>query len=81
MKVNGSARSADLIKEVISLVVNDDECREVLYFDLPHCFHAKFWLIQLFNLGDAILRQTGCWATNGTQVETTVRIACIGHLA
>jgi len=42
-------------KEVISFVVNDDECREVHHFNLPHRFHPKFREIQYFNFGDVVL--------------------------
>src|SRR6516165_1335288 len=30
------------LEEVIPLVVDDDECREVLHLDAPDCLHAEF---------------------------------------
>ena len=35
-----SATRFDLFEEIVTLVVYQNECREVFYFDLPDCFHA-----------------------------------------
>jgi hypothetical protein len=66
VKVNGCAGCADLIEKVISLVVHHYERREILDFDLPHCFHAKFFILQNFNFGDAVLSETSCRSTYRT---------------
>ena len=41
----------ELFKEVVTLVVNKDESREVLYRDLPYCLHAK---LRILNTLDAL---------------------------
>ncbi len=36
----------DLGKEVVAFVINEDECREVFYFDFPDCLHAQFGVFE-----------------------------------
>ena len=31
-----------LCEEIITLIINKDKCREILYFDFPNSFHPKF---------------------------------------
>jgi hypothetical protein len=40
VKVDRGASAANLVKEVVALVVDHDERWEVLNFDLPNSFHA-----------------------------------------
>ena len=47
------------IKEVIALIVDDDEGGEILDFNFPDRFHAELFVFNDFNFGDAVLRQTG----------------------
>ena len=46
-----SATWFDLLEEVVTLVVNKNECREVFYRDLPYCLHAK---LRILNTLDAL---------------------------
>ena len=48
---NGASRGfcLDLFKEIISFVVNDNECREVLELDFPYCLKAELWVPQNLN--------------------------------
>jgi hypothetical protein len=32
------------LEEVVALVINEDECGEVLYLNLPYCLHAELWI-------------------------------------
>ncbi len=43
--------SLELLEEVVALVINEDECREVFNMNLPDRFHAEFWI---FNTLDAL---------------------------
>ena len=52
------------IKEVIALIVDDDEGGEILDFNFPDRFHAELFVFNDFNFGDAVLRQT-CGRTFG----------------
>ena len=38
-----------MLEEVIALIVNEDECREVFYSDLPYGFHAEFRIFHTFD--------------------------------
>jgi hypothetical protein len=66
VKVNGRTGRAHLIEKVISLVVHHYERRKILHFDLPHGFHAEFFIFQNFNFGDAVLGESCRWATYRT---------------
>src|SRR6516165_1611704 len=59
-------------EEVIALVVDDDECREIAYLDLPDRFHAEFGVLNYFDLGDAVLGQPGGGAADRAEVEAAV---------
>ena len=68
------------LEEVVALVIDDDECREVHDVDLPHGLHAEFRILQHLHLLDAVLRQDRRRPANGPQVEAPVRLARVGHL-
>ena len=46
-------------EEVVALVVDDDERREVLDLDPPDRLHAQLGVLQDLDLADAVLRQPG----------------------
>jgi hypothetical protein len=54
----------DFFEEVIALVVDDDECREVLNFDFPDCFHAQFGVLEYLDGFDAVLGQSSGWSAD-----------------
>lgn len=70
----------ELLKEVVALVVYEDEGGEVHHFDFPDGFHAEFGVFHAFELLDVVLGQDGSRATDRAEVETTVLLAGIGHL-
>ena len=68
----------DFFEEVITFVVDDDEGGEILNFDLPHRFHAEFWILKDFDGTDAILSESGGGSTDRSKVETSVPLARVG---
>src|SRR5215475_9354366 len=64
-----------LREEVIALVVDHDECREVPYLDPPDRFHAKLRVLQDLDLGDAVLCQPGRRAADRAEVEPAELLA------
>ena len=70
----------DLGEEVVALVVDDDEGREVLDLDPPDRLHAELGVLQHLDLGDAVLGQPGRRAADRAQVEAAVVGAGVGHL-
>jgi enoyl-CoA hydratase/carnithine racemase len=72
---------ADLLEEVVALVVDHDERREVDHVDLPDGLHAEFGVLEHLDLGDVVEREPGSRAADRTEVEAAVRAARIGDLA
>src|ERR1700728_3602522 len=72
---DGQQRAGGLGEEIVAFVVDDDESGEVPDFDLPHRLHAKFWVFQHVNLGNAVLRAPGGGAADRAEVEAAVTLA------
>ena len=45
----------DLLEEVVALVINEDECREVLNMDFPDCLHSEFRVLYALDALDIVL--------------------------
>ena len=69
-----------LLEEVVALVIYEDECREVLYGNLPDSLHTELWVLYALDALDRTLRENGSYTTDSSEVETTVLLASIGHL-
>src|SRR6184192_2952409 len=59
-------------KEVIALVVDDDECREVDHIDLPHRLHAELGIFEHRHALDAVLREPRGRPADRAQVKSAV---------
>ena len=70
----------ELLEEVVTLIVNNDEGGEVLDVDLPHGLHTELLHIKDLDLLDGVLREDSRGATNGAQVEALVLLASFGDL-
>ena len=59
-------RSAEveLFEEVVALVVDDDEGREILNFDLPDSFHPELGILMYIDFFDAVFGKLGRAAAN-----------------
>lgn len=68
-----------LLEEVMTLIVDKDECREVLHSDLPDCFHAEFRVCYALNALDTILGKHCCYTADSAEIEATMLLACIGY--
>src|SRR5438105_3179224 len=66
-------------EEVVALVVDDDEGREVDDLDLPHCLHAELGILVHLDLLDAVLREARGRAADRAEVESAVLLAGLGH--
>ena len=51
----GAAFLFDLSEEVVTLVINEDKCREIFNFNLPNGFHAEFGIFHTLDVLDALL--------------------------
>ena len=70
----------DALEEVVPLVVNEDEGREVFHLDLPDGFHAEFGELDDFDLLDVFLGEDGGGAADAAEVEAAVLLAGVGDL-
>ena len=68
-----------LLEEVVALVVYEDECREVLYGNLPDSLHAELWILYALDALDGTLRENGSYTTDSSEVETTMLLAGLCH--
>ena len=59
LQLVASAARFDLLEEVVALVVNEDECGEVLNLDFPNSFHSEFGIFNAFDALDVLLRKDG----------------------
>ena len=67
----------ELLEEVVALVVYEDECREVLYGNLPDSLHAELRILYALDALDGTLRENGSYTTDSTEVETTMLLASL----
>src|SRR3954453_323751 len=65
-------RPGDVGEEVVALVVDDDERREVLDLDPPDRLHAELGVLEPLDVLDAVLGQPRRRATDRPQVEAAV---------
>ena len=68
---------SELLEEVVTLVVNEDECREVLDADLPDCFHTKLRVLYTLDALDVVLSEDRCRTADRTEVESAVLVASV----
>ena len=71
-------RAADLGEEVVALVVDHHEGREVLDLDAPDRLHAQLGVLEHLDLADAVLRQAGGRTADRPEVEAAVGLARLG---
>lgn len=67
-----SATWFDLLEEVVTFVVNKNECREVFYSDFPYGFHSEFWEFNTFNALDVVLGKNCSRTADASEVESAM---------
>ena len=67
-----------LLEEVVALVIDEDERREVLHADLPDGFHSEVWIFNALDALDALVGEDSRRAADRAEVESTVLLAGIG---
>ena len=66
-----------LLEEVVALIIYEDECREVLYGNLPDSLHTELRVLYALDALDRTLRENGSYTTDSTEVETTMLLASL----
>src|SRR6516225_7787987 len=67
------------LEEVVALVVDHDEGREIFYLDPPDRLHAELGVFHGLDLLDAMLREVRRRAANGGEIEAAVLPAGLAH--
>ena len=68
-----------MLKEVVALIINEDECREVLYAYLPDSFHSKLRILYAFDALDVAGREVCSRSADRTEIESSVLLASVGY--
>ena len=71
---------SELLEEVVTLVINEDECREVLDADLPDSLHSELRVLYALDALDVVLCKDCSRTTDRAEVESAVLVACVSHL-
>src|SRR6267142_2715513 len=67
------------LEEIIALVVDDDEGREILDLDAPDRFHAEFGIFHHLDLLDAVLGEVGRRTADRAEIKAAVLLAGLAH--
>ena len=69
----------DLSEEVVTLVINEDKCREIFNFNLPNGFHAEFGIFHALDALDVVLCKDSCRSADAAEIEAAVLLASVGY--
>src|SRR6266403_88985 len=67
------------LEEVVALVVDDDEGREILDLDAPDRFHAEFGIFDDLDLLDAVLGEVRRRPADRTEIKAAVLLAGLAY--
>ena len=76
----GAAFLFDLSEEVVTLIIDEDKCREVLNFNFPDSFHAEFGIFHALDALDVVLCKDSCRSADAAEIEAAVLFTSVGHL-
>src|SRR5688572_5845164 len=77
--IGGWLPQVEFLEEVVALVVDDDEGREILDLDAPDRFHAEFGIFHHLDLLDAMLGEVRRGTADRTEIEAAVLLAGLAH--
>ena len=63
---NGFLTQVKFLEEIIALVIDHDEGREVLDLNAPDSLHSQLWIFDDFNLANTVLSQPSGGAAYGS---------------
>ena len=67
------------LEEVVTLVIDEDEGREVLHVNLPDSLHAELGIFHTFDTLDARLRQDCSHTADTSEIEAAILLTSIGN--
>src|SRR5258708_10155382 len=77
--VSAPSPQIQFLEEIIALVVDDDESREILDLDAPDRFHAEFGIFHHLDLLDAVLGEIGRRTADRAQIKAAVLLAGLAY--
>ena len=69
----------DLSEEVVTLIIDEDKCREVLNFNFPDSFHAEFGIFHALDALDVVLCKDSCRSADAAEIEAAVLLASVAY--
>src|SRR5687767_5116999 len=78
--VRDRASGGRLLEEIVTFVVDQDECREIVYLDLPDRFHPKLRKFHYLDALDVFFRQDRRGTPDAPEIKATMLFARGGHL-
>ena len=69
----------DLSEEVVTLIIDEDKCREVLNFNFPDSFHTEFGIFHALDALDVVLCKDSCRTADAAEIEAAVLLASVGY--
>ena len=69
-----------MLEEVVALVINEDEGREVLHLDFPNSLHTELRILDALDRLDVLLCEDSRRATDRAEVEAAVLLASVGDV-
>src|ERR1035437_1412182 len=67
--------SATVGVEIIALVVDEDERREILHLNLPHRLHAKLGILNHLDFLDVLLRENRRRPADAAEIKSAMFLA------
>src|SRR5260221_13543061 len=77
--VSAPSPQIQFLEEIVALVVDDDEGREIHDLDAPDRFHAEFGIFHHPDLLDAVFGEICGSAANRAEIEAAVLLAGLAH--
>src|SRR5712672_1722163 len=78
-KSDACSSQIQFLEEIVALVVDHDEGREILHLDLPDRLHAKLGILHRLDLLDAMLGEVRGGAADRGEIEAAVLVAGLAH--
>src|SRR5258708_6825684 len=79
LTIEAQLTQIQLLEEVVALVVDDDESREIHHVNAPDRLHAEFRVFHHLDLLDAVFGEIGCRTPDRTEIEAAVLLAGLAH--
>ena len=70
---------SEFCKEIVTLIIYDDEGREILHINLANSLHTKLWEVYNLDRLDRVLREDCSRTTDRAELEAAICLASISN--